>query len=70
MVGFVLGGLGEDGREGMGSLQLVIGNDHEGRRVIQMESRLLSVGFSSTGGEGAIGLFEEAGDCVTTRLKW
>ena len=29
MVGFVLGGLSEDGHKGMGSLQLVVGDDHE-----------------------------------------
>ena len=29
MVGFVLDGLCEDGYEGMDSLQLVVGNDHE-----------------------------------------
>ncbi len=29
MFGFVLGGLYEDGREGVDSIQLIIGNDHE-----------------------------------------
>ena len=29
MFGFVLDGLREDGREGVDSIQLVVGNDHE-----------------------------------------
>jgi hypothetical protein len=60
MVNFVLGGLREDGREGMDSLQLVIRDDHEeGGRVSLIASRSLSVGFPLSGGGGVVRLFEE-----------
>jgi hypothetical protein len=59
MVNFVLGGLCEDGREGMDSLQLVIRDDHEeGGRVSLIASRSLSVGFPLSGGGGVVRLFE------------
>jgi hypothetical protein len=35
-----------------------------GRRVFWMASRSLSDGFPSRGGDGVMGLFEEASDCV------
>jgi hypothetical protein len=51
MVNFVLGGLREDGREGMDSLQLVIRDDHEeGGRVSLIASRSLLAGFPLSGG--------------------
>ena len=41
-----------------------------GRRVSLMASRLLLVGFPSEGGEGVLGLFEEAGDCISIHDGW
>jgi hypothetical protein len=35
-----------------------------------MVSRLSSVGFPLRGGEGVVGLFEEAGDCISVHDGW
>ncbi len=65
MVGFVLDSLGEDGCEGVNSIQLVIGDNHDQwRKVFWMASGSLLNGFPSRGGEGIMGLFEKASDCV------
>ena len=65
MVGFVLGGLGEDGHKGMGSPQLVVGDAHEARKICPPDGKQGIVGWLPLeGGKGVIGLFEEAGDDV------
>ena len=62
MFGFVLGSLHEDGREGVDSIQLVVGNDHEegkpdGKQVVIRW-------FPFKRGKGVVCLFEEAGDGI------
>jgi hypothetical protein len=70
MVGLVLGGLREDGHKGMGSLQLVIGDDHEERKKFPPDGKQVVAGwFPFAGGEGVIGLFEEAGDGIGRHLR-
>jgi hypothetical protein len=65
MVGFALGGLYEDGHKGMGSLQLVIGNDHEEGKKSRPDGEQVVIGwFPFERGKGVIGLFEEAGDGI------
>ena len=65
MVGFVLGGLCEDGHEGIGSLQLVVGNDHEeGKKSPPDSEQVIISWFPFKRGKGVVGLFEEAGDVV------
>jgi len=65
MVGLVIGGLREDGREGMNTLQLVIINDHEDRDKLLSDGEEVIIGWLSfEGGEGVRGLFEEVGDCI------
>jgi hypothetical protein len=52
MVGFVLGGLSEDGHKGMGSPQLVVGDDHEERKKCPLDGEQVVVGlFPFEGGE-------------------
>ena len=70
MVGFVRGGLREDGHKGMGSAQLVVGDGHEERKKFPLDGKQVVVGwFPFKGGKGAIGLFEEAGDGVGHHLR-
>jgi hypothetical protein len=65
MVGFVLGGIHEDGREGMGSFQLVIPDDHEQWEKGLPDCKQVVIGWLPfEGGEGAVCLFEEAGNCI------
>ena len=65
MVGFVLGGLSEDGHKGMGSLQLVLGNDHEEGKKSPLNGKQVVIGwFPFERGKGVIGLFEEVSDGV------
>ena len=65
MFSFVLGGLREDGREGVDSFQLVIRNDHEEREKTLSDDQEVFIGWLPfERGEGVGGLFEEAGDCV------
>ncbi len=42
----------------------------KGRRVSLMAIRSLLVGFPPRGGEGVVGLFEEAGDCGSIHDGW
>ena len=66
----VLGGLGEDGHKGMGSPQLVVGDDHEERKKFPPDGKQVVVGwFLFEGGKGVIGLFEEAGDGIGRHLR-
>ena len=44
MVGLVLGGLCEDGREGINTLQLVIINDHEDRDKLLLDGEEVIIG--------------------------
>jgi hypothetical protein len=53
MVGFVLDSLGEDGHEGVNSIQLVIGDDHEQWEVSWMARRSLLDGFPSREGKAS-----------------
>ncbi len=65
MVGFVLGGLCEDGHKGMDSPQLVVGDDHVEWKKCPPDGKQVVVGwFPFKGGKSVIGLFEEAGDGV------
>jgi hypothetical protein len=65
MAGFVLGGVREDGREGMDFFQLVIRNDHEEKEMTLSDGEEVIIGWLPfEGGEGVGGLFEEASDCV------
>ena len=45
VVGFVLGGLGEDGHKGMGSPQLVVGDDHEERKKYPLDGKQVVAGW-------------------------
>jgi hypothetical protein len=70
MVGFVLGGLGEDGYKGIGSPKLVVGDDHEERKKCSPDGEQIVVGwFPFEGRKGVIGLFEEAGDGIGRHLR-
>jgi len=63
MISFVLGGLHEDGREGVDSFQLVVRNDHEEREKTLLDGKEVIIGwFPFKRGKGAVCLFEEAGD--------
>jgi hypothetical protein len=54
IVGFVLESLGEDGCEGVNSVQLVVGDTmSSGRRVSRMARRSLSDSFPSRGGKAS-----------------
>jgi hypothetical protein len=65
MVGLVFGGISEDGHKGVNFAQLVVGDDHEKRQQCPLDGKQVVVGwFPFEGGEGVIGLFEEAGDGV------
>jgi hypothetical protein len=65
MVGFVLGGLCEDSHKGMGSHQLVIGNDHEeGKKNPPDGKQVVIRWFPFEREKGVVGLFEETGDGV------
>jgi hypothetical protein len=65
LVGFVLDSLGEDGCEGVNSIQLVIGDDHEQWEKGFMDGQEVIIGrLPFKGGERVMGLFEEASDCV------
>ena len=65
MVGFLLGGLGEDGHKGIGSPQLVVGDDHERRKKSLLDGDQVVIGwFPFKRGKGLVGLFEEAGDGI------
>jgi hypothetical protein len=65
MVGFVLDGLGEDGREGVNPVQLVVGDGMEkGEKGLQNGKQVVLGRLPFKEGEGIMGLFEEASDCV------
>ncbi len=65
MVGFVLDSLGENGREGVNPIQLVIGDDHEQWEKGFLDGQEVIVGqLPFEGGEGVMGLFEEASDRI------
>ena len=65
MFGFVLGGLREDGREGVDFIQLIIGNDHEeGKKRLPDGKQVVIRWFPFERGKGVVSLFEEAGDVV------
>ena len=69
MVGFVLGGLCEDGHKGMNYPQLVIRDDHEERKKCPPDGEQVVVGsVPFEGGKGVISLFEEAGDGVRRHI--
>ena len=62
MFGFVLDGLREDGREGVDSIQLVVGNDHEeGKKCFPDGKQVVIHWFPFERGKGVVSLFEEAG---------
>jgi len=70
MVSLVLGGLREDGHEGMNTLQLIIINDHEDRDKLLSDDEEVIIGWLPfEGGEGVSGLFEKAGDCVRRHVS-
>jgi len=65
MFSFVLGGLREDGREGLDSFQLVVRNDHEEREKTLLDGKEVVIGwFPFKRGKGVLCLFDEAGDGV------
>ncbi len=65
MFGSVLGGICEDGRERMESIQLVVGDDHEeGKKYFLDGEKVIVRWFPFERGKGVVGLFEEAGDGV------
>jgi hypothetical protein len=69
MVGFVLGGIHKDGREGMRSLQLVKQDDHEQWEKGLPDCKQVIISWLPfEGGEGVIRLFEEAGDGIGIHL--
>ena len=45
MVGFIFGGLSEDGYEGMSSLQLVVGDAHEETKKCPLDCEQIVVGW-------------------------
>jgi hypothetical protein len=66
MVSFILGGLCKNGHEGMDSQYLVIWDDHEKGEEGLPDGKQVVVGWLPfKGGEGAVDLFEEAGDCIS-----
>ena len=70
MVGFVLGGIRKDGHEGMDSIQLVIGNDHEESEKTLLDGKEVIINWLPfEGGEGDGGLFEEVDDCVRHHVE-
>jgi len=70
MVGFVLGGIREDGREGIDSIQLVIGNDHEERKKRFPDGEQVIVSwFPFERGKGVVCLFEEVGDGIRRHVE-
>ncbi len=70
MVGFVLGGLCEDGHKGMDSPQLVVGDDHEEQKKCPPDGKQVIVGwFPFEWGKGVIVLFEEAGNGVGCHFR-
>jgi hypothetical protein len=65
MVSFVLDSLGEDGREGVNLIQLVVGDDHEQWEKGFLDGQEVFVGWLPfEGGEEVMGLFEKASDRV------
>jgi hypothetical protein len=65
MFSFVLGSICEDGREGMDSIQLVVGDDHEeGKKCFLDGKKVIVRWFPFERGKGVMGLFEEVGDGV------
>ncbi len=65
MFGFVLDGLIEDGREGVDSVQLVVGKDHEeGKKRFPDGKQVVIRWFPFERGKGVVSLFEEANDSV------
>jgi hypothetical protein len=65
MFGFVLGGLLEDGREGVDSIQLIVWNDHEeGEKRFSDGKQVVVSWFPFERGKCVICLFEEAGDSL------
>ena len=65
MFGFVLDGLREDGREGVDSIQLVVGNDYEeGKKHFPDGKQVVIRWFPFERGKGVVCLFEEAGDGI------
>ncbi len=65
MVGFIFGGLHEDGREGLDSIQLIIGNDHEeGKKRFPDGKQVVIHWFPFKRGKGVVCLFEEVGDGI------
>jgi len=65
MFSFVLGGLCENGREGVDSFQLVVRNDHEEREKTLLDGKEVIIGwFPFKRGKGVVCLFEGTGDGV------
>jgi hypothetical protein len=66
MVGFVLGGLGEDDHcEGVYPIELIVGDHHEEGEDGFPDCKKVIVGWLPfKGGEGVMGLFEEPSDYV------
>ena len=65
MFGFVLDGLREDGHEGVDSVQLVVGNDHEeGKKRFPDGKQVVIRWFPFERGKDIVSLFEEAGDGI------
>jgi hypothetical protein len=59
MGGFLLGGICEDGHEGMDFFQLVVRNYHEEREKTLLDGKEVIIGWLPfKGGEGVGGLFE------------
>jgi hypothetical protein len=70
MFSFVLGGLREDGREGVDSIQLIVGNDHEERKKRFPDGKQVIISwFPFERGKGVVCLFEEAGDGVRCHVE-
>jgi hypothetical protein len=65
MVSFILGGLGEDGREGVYPIELIVGDPHEEGEDGFPDRKKVIVGWLPfKGGGGVMGLFKEASDHV------
>jgi hypothetical protein len=65
MVGFVIGGLAEDGRKGVYLIELIVGDHHEEGEYGFPDYKKVNVGrLPFKGGEEVMGLIEEASDHV------
>ncbi len=65
MFSFVLGGLREDGREGVDSILLIVGNGHEeGKKRFPDGKQVIIRWFPFKRGKGVVCLFDDAGDGV------